>query len=67
MHTLHFSPAMNDVIEDKMICFQEKYCIISSLDSHIYRGEIGSVKEKCYHCDATQDVSNLEATSLRKN
>ena len=43
--------------DDKLFVFQEKYCIISSLDSHIYRGEIGSVKEKCYHCDATQDVS----------
>ena len=35
----------------------EKYCIISSIDSQTYRrgGSQGSVSEKCYNCDASNE------------
>ena len=39
--------------------FQGRYCIISSLDSHTYRGVSVGVKEKCYYCDAAdQDLAH---------
>ena len=34
---------------------QEKYCIISSIDSQTYRGRGESVSEKCYNCDAREE------------
>ena len=37
---------------------EEKYCIISSIDSQTYRsrGSVGSVSEKCYNCDANDEL-----------
>ena len=54
-----------------LLCFQDRYCIISSLDSHIYRehgrqgaGGGGGVTEKCYYCHAADPELSHNVTNI---